>query len=112
MRFCAAGTSRPFVAQRPDRPEQAIEIYKQRHDAWADAIIDLFETLAIDERDVAYLDPAIDPEQLPCWGLWREDDNANRFEIDRFHSYAKAIAQERIYTARGHRQFYWVDPAS
>lgn len=112
IRFCAVGTSRPFFALQDDRPAHPVTIHKLRSDPWRDAVIDLFETLAIDEHDVAYLDPRIDLAQLPCWALWREDDNVNRFEIDRFHSYAKAIAQEQMYTARGHRQFYWVDPAS
>lgn len=118
LRFCATATERPFVARMGEGPggpstiHRVIEIYKQRSDPWHNAVIDLFETLAIDERDVGWMNPAVELEQLPRWALWREDDNANQFEIDRFRSYSKAIAQERMYTARGHRQFYWVDSAS
>jgi hypothetical protein len=30
--------------------------------------------------------------------------------MDRFHSYAKAVAQQQMFEARKHRQVYWVDP--
>ncbi|NJK32877.1 MAG: hypothetical protein HC927_10985 [Deltaproteobacteria bacterium] len=64
----------------------------------------------MDDADVGYVHPKVDLAKLPVWALWRQDDNANRFEIARFRSYAKAYAQERMFTARGHRQTYWVDP--
>ncbi|WP_346674074.1 hypothetical protein [Nannocystis sp. SCPEA4] len=41
----------------------------------------------------------------------RQDDNGNAFELARFRSHAKACAQEHVFTARGHRQLYWVEPA-
>jgi hypothetical protein len=50
-------------------------------------------------------------EQLPRWALWREDDNANRFEIERSYCFAKLELHERTMRERGHRQFYWIDPA-
>ena len=86
-------------------------IHERQGDPWREALIDLFETLAIDERDTTQLREDVDLAQLPVWSFWREDDNANRFEIERFRSYAKAEAQVELFRARGHRQFYWVEPA-
>lgn len=86
-------------------------IHKQVHHDRHEAIIDLFEALAIDEQDVTHLHRDIDLTRLPTWTLWREDFNNNRFEVARYHSYAKARAQERVFTDRGHHQTYWVEPA-
>ncbi|KIG17059.1 hypothetical protein DB30_03656 [Enhygromyxa salina] len=110
MLFCAPASGRPFVAF--DRLEHpcGVEVHFQREDSPRDAVVDLFETLAIDDGDVG-LHPDLNPEELPQWALWREDDNNNRFEIERYRCYAKAVERARIFTARGHRQFYWVDPA-
>ena len=52
--------------------------------------------------------PEVNLAELPVWVLWREDDNGNRVEIDRYRSYAKAEQDERIYADRGHRQSYWI----
>lgn len=110
VRFCASGTGRPFVAQANLAYPGVLTIHKLRGHPLEAALVDLFEALAIDENDVE-LCPDVDLSRLPTWALWREDDYANRFEIARFHSYAKAFAQERMFTARGHRQIYWVDVA-
>jgi hypothetical protein len=103
IRFCTRASGRAFNATGGG-------IYKSRHDPWREALIDLFEGLAIDERDVTWLNPKIDLAQLPEWALWREDDNANRFEIERSHCFAKLDRQEQILRDRGHKQSYWVDP--
>ena len=110
--FCAPASGRPFIARARARGENQSEVfvYKQRTDTWRDAVIDAFETLAIDERDTIGLHPTIELDQLPQWSLWREDDYSNRFEMDRYHCYAKARALERMFRARGHHQSYWVDP--
>jgi hypothetical protein len=86
-------------------------VRKQQRDPWRDALLDLFEALAIDDRDVVRFGDEVDLESLPCWALWRSDDNGNKFEMERSRSYAKAAAQEQLYSARGHRQVYWVEPA-
>lgn len=62
-------------------------------------------------HDVTHLHRDVDLARLPTWTLWREDFNNNRFEVARYHSYAKARAQEQVFTDRGHHQTYWVDPA-
>jgi hypothetical protein len=88
-----------------------VAIYKQRHVALLDAVIDLFEGLEIDERDAILLHPQVELAQLPEWALWRVDHNSNQFEIDRSRSYAKLDAFETRLRNTGHRQSYWIDPA-
>lgn len=109
LRFCAVASGRPFAAIGALEQSGGVGVHFRRDDIAHEALVDLFETLAIDDHDVV-LHPDIDPTQLPQWALWREDDNGNRFEIERYRCYAKAVEQERIFTARGHRQSYWVDP--
>lgn len=43
------------------------------------------------------------------WALWRLDDNGNRFLMETFDSRERAEAAARDYTARGHKQTYWVE---
>jgi hypothetical protein len=110
MRFAAPTTGRPFAAVTNAQGEEGpIAVHKRREDPWREALIDLFEALEIDERDTLWLRPDIDVDALPTWSLWREDDNCNRFEMDRFHCYAKASAQQKMFEDRKHRQVYWVD---
>jgi hypothetical protein len=110
MRFAAPTTGRPFAAfTNAEGEEGPIAVHKRRDDPWRQALIDLFEALEIDERDTLGLRPDIDLDALPTWSLWRQDDNGNRFEMDRFHSYAKADAQQQMFTARKHKQLYWVE---
>ncbi len=110
LSFCAPASGRPIIASARRGFPGRVLVYKQRTDAWRDAVIDIFETLAIDERDTLDLHPTIDLEQLPQWSLWRADDFGNHVEIDRYHCYAKASALEQMFAARGHKQSYWVDP--
>lgn len=111
LRFCAPARGRAFMAGSTLRRPGSVEIFKLRGDDPHDALIELFEALAIDDEDCKHISPAINLSRLPVWALWREDDNVNRFEVARFRSYAKARAHEQIFTARGHKQTYWVDPA-
>lgn len=51
-------------------------------------------------------------ERLPQrWALWRLDDNGNRFLMETFDVRGYAEAAVRDYSARGHKQVYWVEPA-
>lgn len=109
--FCAPATVRPFIAHASLSRPSRLDIHKLRSDDPHAAIVDLFEALAIDDADVGHLDPRVDLSRLPTWALWRQDDNGNRFEMARFRSYAKACAQEQLFTARGHKQNYWVEEA-
>lgn len=85
---------------------------KRADDDLQAAAFDLFESLAIDERDTLYLDPKVDLSQLGCWELWRLDDNNNEALIESFHSRAKAVRAQQRFEARGHRQTYWVAKAT
>ena len=110
LSFAALASGRPFVAiARADQPER-VYVHKLARDPWQDALVELFEQLAIDDREAIGFDPQVDLAELPVWSLCREDDNGNQFEIDRYRSYAKAELYERIYTDRGHRQSYWIRP--
>lgn len=110
VRFCAPARQRPFIARSHLDYPGAMGISKQSCDDWYPAIVDLFEALAIDDGDCARINPEIDLSRLPIWTLRRQDDNGNSFEVARFRSYAKACAQAEIFTTRGHKQLYWVDP--
>ncbi len=49
-------------------------------------------------------------EHLPQgWALWRLDDNGNRFVMAIFATRERAEAAARDYTARDHKQVYWVE---
>ncbi|MFY0534354.1 hypothetical protein [Nannocystis pusilla] len=111
VRFCAPACGRPFVAQGLLERPKGLGICKLRGADLHDAIVDLFEALAIDDEDCSFIHPQVDLARLPVWALWHEDDSGNRFELARFRSYAKAREQARMFTARGHKQAYWVDPA-
>jgi hypothetical protein len=109
--FAVPASGRTYRAAVPAGIRGKVAIYKQRHVALLDAVIDLFEGLEIDERDAILLHPQVELAQLPEWALWRVDDNANQFEIDRSRSYAKLDAFETRLRNAGHRQSYWIDPA-
>jgi hypothetical protein len=111
LRFCSPASGRPYVVHAELRAPQRLGIHIQVGVDRDDATADLFEVLAVDDRDVTHIHPGVDLEGLPVWALWREDDNCNRFEIDRSRSYTKMYAQQQLYEARGHRQTYWIEPA-
>lgn len=58
-----------------------------------------------DRRNSAH--PGVSPQR---WALWRLDDNGNRFLMETYDSRERAEAAAREYTARGHKQTYWVEP--
>ncbi|MEZ4383911.1 MAG: hypothetical protein R3A79_21445 [Nannocystaceae bacterium] len=111
FQFGSPASGRAYVVLADLESPGRVGLHSQVDADRNDAIVDLFEVLAIDERDVEFIHPGVELERLPVWALWREDDNCNRFEIDRFRSYTKAYAQQQLYDARGHRQTYWVEPA-
>ncbi len=88
--------------------DNGVLVNKLAQDDLTESVLDLFETFAIDERDVLHIDAKFDVTSLPKWELWRLDDNANEMMIDTFRSRAKAVAIQQMYEARGHRQTYWV----
>lgn len=110
IRFCTPARGWRFVAHSSLERPGWVDFRKRRSDDWNDAIVELFEALAIDDSDVSLIHRQVDLTRLPVWALWRQDDNGNRIEMARFRSYAKACAQEQVFTDRGHRQIYWVEP--
>ena len=46
------------------------------------------------------------------WIVWRQDDHGNRFRVSghKLAEEAEVVAEE--FTARGHKQHYWVEPES
>jgi hypothetical protein len=42
------------------------------------------------------------------WVVWRQDDNGNRFEVNRFESREDAERLAATMETRGHKQIYWV----
>jgi hypothetical protein len=110
-RFCSLASGRPYMVDAELRRSTMIAFYAQLGIDPTDAVLDLFEALAIDDSDVTFLDPRVDLARLPVWALMRQDDNGNVFEIARLRAYSKACAQARVFTDRGHKQLYWVEPA-
>lgn len=49
-----------------------------------------------------------EPAESGSWVLVRLDDNGNEVEMFRFHHERDAIATQRVYEARGHKQAYFV----
>ncbi|MCY1060050.1 hypothetical protein OV142_33500 [Nannocystis sp. SCPEA4] len=111
LQFCSPASGRPYVVHADLERPMGLGFLAQRGVDRVAAISDLFEVLAIDDGDVSRIHPEIQPARLPAWALMRQDDNGNAFELARFRSHAKACAQEHVFTARGHRQLYWVEPA-
>jgi len=53
-----------------------------------------------------------DPGPLPLpetWAVWRIDDNGNTFLVLRGLTRAQADQMAAEFTARGHKQMYWVE---
>jgi hypothetical protein len=45
------------------------------------------------------------------WTVWRQDDNGNRFIVQRTLTYHEAKALVSELEAKAHKQFYWLEPA-
>lgn len=44
-----------------------------------------------------------------CWTVHRQDDNGNRFIVQRRLSKEEAERLVAVYEARGHKQLYWAE---
>lgn len=87
-----------FLAQtRLERPECQM-IYRRHGDDPHSALLDLFEALAIDERDCVFIHEDIELERVPTWVLWRTN-GGSRSEMARFRSYSKANVRRLACTA-------------
>jgi hypothetical protein len=54
----------------------------------------------------------VDGSAAVVWIVWRQDDNGNRYEVARRESRAAAEELAAEFEARGHKQTYWVGPAT
>ena len=120
VRFVAPGTGRPFSAgwldYSPPELGEHLSCITTDHAQDAQALLDLFDTLALDLSDVPAVhgkpgwNEAISVEELPRWRLMRQDDNGRRFEIETFSAPRKARERLRSYEALHHKQIYWLEP--
>lgn len=70
-----------------------------------------------------FLSPAANPAPAPAstsepatsccahekkFEVWRQDDNGNKFVVDKFATHDEAEASAKTLTDRGHKQMYWV----
>jgi hypothetical protein len=49
---------------------------------------------------------------IEYWAVHRQDDNGNRFVVERYLTREAADRLVEELTARGHKQFYWAEPES
>lgn len=52
--------------------------------------------------------PSRERGRLPCFELWRQDDNGQRFLVDRFATRTLAEARLAELTRSLHKQIYWI----
>jgi hypothetical protein len=50
---------------------------------------------------------AVPDIQFPCWSVWRQDDNGNKFLMNFNMSEAQAKQMVSHYESLGHKQCYW-----
>jgi len=50
--------------------------------------------------------------KLPCWELWRQDDNGVRALIACFEDRQEALDAMVRYESRRHKQTYWIEKKS
>lgn len=110
VRFGSSATGRAFFAfgLLDSDEEPLVYVNTLVGDDGMEAVIDLLETLGLDDSDVVDADPSVRLDALPKWDLWRLDDNGNETMMETFRSRAKAVAAQEQYEARGHKQTYWV----
>jgi len=58
-------------------------------------------------RDASGWWATIEKEELPNWGVWRQDDNDNQFLIQANLTETAARAMVAHYESLGHKQMYW-----
>ncbi len=103
IRFSSPASGRPYaVHSELDSPAQVgfLPLADGNH---YDAIVDLFEVLAIDDADVSSINRNVDIAQLPRWMLVREDQLGIQHAVAQFRSYAKACAQLKSYESKIYR---------
>lgn len=69
----------------------------------------VLEHLAIDTDTLRWVHPAIDLSALPQWSVWRMDDHGGEFRMRTFRCRAAAARCAEAFSARAHKQTYWVE---
>ena len=103
LRFSSPVSGRPYVVHSElDTPAQIgfLPLSDVNHH---DAIVDLFEVLAIDDSDVLSINRNIDIARLPKWALVCEDPLGTPHDVVEFRSYAKAHRQRELYESHSCR---------
>ncbi len=54
--------------------------------------------------------PDLSSQTPGTWTVYRQDDNGNRFVVERQLSREEAERMAAEFEARGHKQVYWVEP--
>ena len=55
-------------------------------------------------------DSSSSPKPNETWTVHRQDDNGNRFVVERHLSREDAERLVQTFEARGHKQYYWAEP--
>ncbi|GAB1270340.1 hypothetical protein NBRC116493_35940 [Aurantivibrio infirmus] len=99
------------------KPEDRWKEARKRIELYVDAVF--WQDLGIEDphrkQSVDWiLDKLFKPEYIALledkWEVWRQDDNGNHFKMKEDLSYPQAKEIVAEYTAKGHKQFYWVLP--
>lgn len=51
-----------------------------------------------------------EPPAAVTWTVHRQDDNGNRFVVQKGLTQAEAEQLVAVFEARGHKQLYWAEP--
>ncbi|WAS99226.1 hypothetical protein [Nannocystis punicea] len=113
LQFASPGTGRVFLLQRPLEGPAAVHfptlVRAPAADEPQETVRDLFETLVIDDNDVAAFADEFDGLAMHRRALWRQDDNGNRAVVATFTGVRKAEAALQRYAASMHKQLYWLE---
>lgn len=52
------------------------------------------------------------PKAGLAWELWRQDDNGNRYLVDRYERKSAAEARLAELSRSPHKQTYWISPVA
>lgn len=97
-------------SQRRERIRKGVEALMESLAVPASLVRERALTAMLDEViEVEFLElMGIDAER-PAWSVWRQDDNGNRFEIERAMNLAAARKRKAELDTGKHKQLYWID---
>ncbi len=110
LEYCVLNISNiKFLAtSHKSGPEEAklmnISISSTEFD-FAKALDALLVGLSIKHSDLIHIQ---EEAGQPKWALYRQDDNDNEFEMERFYLKETAEGQASFHQKKGHKQYYYV----